>query len=154
MLYWLYTDAERFLSPFLAPLLCLTLLLPIVLSLVLGRGIQRSQDGGQASAIGWRKPFIFLTYVVIMLTISALYLSVTRNIALARSVGGKPLTNEFLLAIAGGPATISHQRLLLMGSLCLFLNFISLAMLRELVRNGGRLRQRIHRMRRPAVLLG
>src|SRR5260370_24288034 len=137
MLYWLYTDAERLLSPLLVPLLCLTLLLPIVLSLVLGRGIQRSQDGGQASAIGWRKPFMLLAFVVVMLAITALYLSVTRNISLARSVGGKPLPNAFLLAVAGGPASISHQRLLLLGRLCLFLNFLSVATLRELGRNGG-----------------
>jgi len=38
MLYWLYTDGQRFLSPFLPILLCLTPLLPVILSLVLGPG--------------------------------------------------------------------------------------------------------------------
>src|SRR5260370_6987589 len=144
MLYWLYTDGQRALSALLIPLLCLTLILPIVLSLVLGRGIQRSESGGQTTAIGWRKLFMFFTFVVVMLAVTALYVTVTRGIALARSTGGKPLTSEFLIFLTGGPAWISPQRLLLLGSLCLMLNFFSLPILRETARNAAPLPQRIH----------
>ncbi len=154
MLYWLYTDGQRWLSPFLVPLLCLTPILPVMLSLVLGRGIQRSQSGGRDSAIGWRKLLVLLTYIVIILALTTLYLSVTRNFALARSTAGKPLTNGFLLAVTGGPTSINKQRLLLIGSLCLFVDFIAVVTLRDLVRNGGWLRERIDRMRRPGVMRG
>src|SRR5258708_19746 len=154
MLYWLYPEGQRALSALLIPLLCLTLILPIVLSLVLGRGIRRSESGGQTWAIGWRKLFMFFTFVVVMLAVTALYVTVTLGIALARSTGGKPLTSEFLIFLTGGPAWISQQRLLLLGSLCLMLNFFSVALLREMVRNGGWLRERIDRMRRPGVIRG
>src|SRR5579871_3739570 len=117
MLYWLYTDGQRALSAWLIPLLCLTPILPILLSLILGRGIQRSEDGGQATALGWRKLFMVFTFVVIMLAVTALYLTLTRGIALARSTSPKPLTNEVLIFLTGGPAWISPQRLLLLSSL-------------------------------------
>ncbi len=154
MFYWLYTQVQPMLAGLFLPLLCLTLVLPIVLSLILGRGIQRSDEGSQMTAPGWRVLVQFATFVVVMAGISAIYLSVTHGVALQPRSGAKQPTSEFLLLLAGGPDNIAKNKLLTLGIFWFFLMGIACLVLREGVRNGGWLRERIDRLRRPSVKRG
>src|SRR5689334_12501934 len=153
MFYWLYTSGFDLLRNCLIPLICLSAVMPLMLSLMLGRGIQRSDQAGQTSAIGCRRLLLFVTYVVVNLASISLYLALTRNLAIAR-LTRRATTNSIILALAGGPASIDPMRLFMAGVLLLFVCFTVSLVLREAVRNGGWLRERTDRLRRPNVARG
>src|SRR5258708_16460063 len=154
MLYWLYTSAASTLSCLLIPTLCLSAILPVALAYLLGRGIQRTNTGSQTTAAGWRKVLMIFTYLTLILALTGLYVVLTKGVAVVPRIGGKPFTNPILLAITGGPGSVDKVRLLIVGSGVLFLDLIACMLLREAVRNGGWLREKIDRMRRPGVTRG
>src|SRR5579859_2791612 len=125
MFYWLYTQAQPVFSSVFLPLLCLTFILPVVLSLVLGRGIQRSDEGSQMTAPGWRALAQLITFFVVVAAVDTLYLSITRGAALSPRAGAKQPTNEILLLLAGGPDTINKSKLLSLGMFALFLTLMT-----------------------------
>src|SRR5579859_80862 len=154
MFYWLYTQAQPILAGLFLPLLCLSFILPVVLSLVLGRGIQRSDEGSQMTAPGWRALAQLATFFVVVAAVDTIYLSITHGAAISPRAGAKQPTNEILLLLAGGPDTINKSKLLSLGMFWFFLTLMICIILREGVRNGGWLRERIDRLRRPSVKRG
>jgi hypothetical protein len=153
MLYWLYTDGRSILDSLWMPLVCLSVLMPLVLSLSLGRGIQRSDEGSQVTAVGWRRFLRVITFAVVILAATVAYLSLTHGLAVRPRVG-KQTANSVILLIAGGPNSIDKLRLFMFGVVWLFLMLMICLTLREGIRNGGWLRERIDRLRRPSVQRG
>jgi type IV secretory pathway TraG/TraD family ATPase VirD4 len=151
MIYWLFTEGRTMLGAILTPLLCLTLLMPLIVSTMLGAGIQRSSEPQALS--GWKRGMMLLTYAVVLLAITALYLTLAGDLAI-QPARGRQTTSAMIRAIAGGPASIQHTRLFLFGMLGLFVNFIVMLGLHNGIKNGGWLRERVDRLRSPQVKRG
>jgi type IV secretory pathway TraG/TraD family ATPase VirD4 len=153
MIYWLYTSARPILTGLLLPLLVLTLILPLLTASVLGRGIQRKNRASpQPIANGWRWAFLLSSYLAVnSLTIAAL-VSLTAGYAIRR--GGKPVAGQVARVIIGGGAGVDGNRLYGFGLLMLLCCFTVSFALRGGLQNGGWLRERVDRWRRPHVPRG
>jgi type IV secretory pathway TraG/TraD family ATPase VirD4 len=146
MFYWLFTEGRALLTSFLMPLLCLTVLSPIVIAALLGVGIQRDDDG--PSLKGRRRLYLLTAYLIVNLGATALFLALLGNLALTRPTG-KPVTNSVILTVNGAPPQVNQMRLFLMGALLMMTWLMVSIGLHQLLRNGGWLRERIDRLRRP-----
>src|SRR5438270_526250 len=130
MFYWLYTGGVDLLRNCLLPLICMSAMMPILLSFMLGRGIQRSDQAGQTSAVGWRRLLLLITYGAVNLAAISLYLALTRNLAIAR-LTHRATTSSIILTLAGGPAGVDPMRLFVSGVLLLFVCFTVSLVLHE-----------------------
>jgi type IV secretory pathway TraG/TraD family ATPase VirD4 len=151
MFYWLFTDGRDFLSGLVTPLLCLTLLMPLVVSVLLGAGIQRSSDFPSAS--GWKRGTKLLTHLIVLLGVTAIYVSVLGDTAV-QPLRGRPTANAFIRAIAGGPDHVHHLRLFLFGIILVFVGVAATLGLHHGIKNGGWLRERVDRLRTPQIRRG
>jgi type IV secretory pathway TraG/TraD family ATPase VirD4 len=151
MFYWLFTDGHMLLNSFLAPLLCLTVFAPIMVAVLLGAGIQRDDDGPAVK--GRRRLYLLVAYVVVNLGVTALFVTLFGNLALVRQ-SGRPVTNSVILFLNGAPPQFNQMRLFLMGALLAMTWLMVSVSLHQLLRNGGWLRERIDRMRRPNTRRG
>lgn len=150
MFYWLFTEGRILLSGWLTPLLCLTVLSPLVLSAVLGAGIQRTSD---ERVIGWKQAVVWLTHLIVLLSISTFYLMLVGNMAL-QTTRGRQTTNALIQALTGAPSNINATRLFLFSVLLIFLNILVALVLHNGIKNGGWLRERVDRLRNPQVKRG
>ena len=151
MIYWLFTDGRAVLSGLIAPLLCLSLLMPLIVSALLGAGIQRSSE--MESISGWQRGLKLFTHVIVLLGVTALYLTLLGDFAI-EPVRGRQATHALVRAIVGGPDNIQHMRLFMFGVMWLFVSFVVTLGLHNGVRNGGWLHERVDRLRSPQVKRG
>lgn len=151
MFYWLFTEGRTVLSSFLVPLLCLTVLSPIVVSVLLGAGIQRSDEG--RAITGWRHIARLSAHILVMLGITALYVTLLGNLAVQTS-RGRQMVNPLIDAITGAPPNVNTMRLFMFGMMLVMLWFLVTIGLHSGIKNGGWLRERVDRFRNPQVKRG
>jgi type IV secretory pathway TraG/TraD family ATPase VirD4 len=153
MLYWLYTDGRAVLTRLLLPLIALSVMLPAVLCLSLGRGIQRSSAGTRIDGTGLRRLLVLLTFGVVNLTSITAYVMAVGGTAILHRRSAET-SSALILALAGGPSWIDHERLVSLSFTAFMVCAGASAALYSGVRNGGWLRERIDRLRRPPVRRG
>lgn len=151
MIYWFFTDGREMLSSLLIPLSCLTLLMPLIASAVFGAGIQRSSD--LQSISGWKRGLKNFTHIIVLMGITAIYLSLASDMAI-QTVRGRQATNVFIRIMAGGPDNIDHMRLFGFGMMLFFGWIVITIGLHNGLKNGGWLRERVDRLRTPQVKRG
>ncbi len=147
MFYWLFTSGRALLTPLVLPLMCLSVALPLLVAWTLGVGIQQRAEGtpSDRARSGWR----LLCLLLPNLGVSALYVALVGGWAVTRSGNRSAAMSGIISVIAGGTGSVNQPRLLIsgFGMVCLLL-FIN-AGLWQGVRNGGWLRERLDRWRRP-----
>jgi hypothetical protein len=151
-MYWLFTEGRTLLSGALLPLLCAALTAPVVLSALLGAGIQR-QSGPVSALSGGQRALQWLTHVLVLLGVTALYLTLVGGAAV-QPARGRSAAPPLIRALVGGPDTVQHLRLFLFGLGGLFVGGAASAALHSAVRSGGWLRERVDRLRTPPVRRG
>ncbi|MHB8627554.1 MAG: type IV secretory system conjugative DNA transfer family protein [Aggregatilineales bacterium] len=153
MLYWLYTDGRAALSSLLVAFVLLSVGLPVALCVILGRGIQRDASGQRMGGVGLQRLLVLVTFAMINLTVIAGYVTITSGTAVLhrRAIETASAT---ILALTGGPNWIDHGRLFSLSVMALMACAVASAVLHAGVRNGGWLRERIDRLRRPPVNRG
>ncbi len=151
MFYWLFTEGRALLGGCLAPLLCLTLLLPIIVSALLGAGIQRTSDSQRG--MGWKRGAQLLTYGVVLIGVSTLYLTLLANMAV-QPMRGRQVTSGFVQLLNGAPPNVNAMRLFMFGMILIMLWFFVTIGLHSGIKNGGWLREQVDRLRNPQVKRG
>jgi hypothetical protein len=150
MIYWLFTDGRDMLTTLLVPLACSTPILVLVTAAALGAGIRRTSDeGAKSSAL--QRALLISAFAVVLLLVTALFLSVTRDAAVQRGRGNASPVIEF---VVGAPRGVNTMRLFLFGAMQAFTLIVTALGLHSLLRNGGWLRERIDRLRLPSVKRG
>ena len=150
MMYWLFTDGRALLSGLLAPLLCAAPILTLLTAALLGVGIRRtSDDPARPSRIG--RALLAATFACVLLAVTALFVTLTGALALRRG-GGR--TSAVIALLAGAPPGIDRLRLAVFGIMLAFALLLTAVALHSLLRSGGWLRERLDRLRSPAVPRG
>ena len=150
MLYWLFTEGRTLLSALLAPLLCLSLITPLLLAWRLGAGIQRSHDIADVPRL---RRLRWLMHLLLLSAVVAAYVTLLGDVAVQptyRRQSASGLTRM----LAGGPGSVDQLRLLGFGLMLLFACIVVSLLLHNGLRNGGWLRERVDRLRSPAVRRG
>jgi type IV secretory pathway TraG/TraD family ATPase VirD4 len=150
MIYWLFTDGRDLLTGLLIPLACSTPILLLTTSAALGAGIRRTSDEGTKPPI-LQRMLLALTYLAVMITVAALYLTLAGESAIQR---GRSNASSVIDLLVGAPRGVSAVRLFLFGAMLGFTLFVTALGLHSLLRNGGWLRERIDRLRSPSVKRG
>lgn len=150
MIYWLFTDGRDLLTGLLIPLACSTPILLVTTSASLGAGIRRTSDEGTKPPI-LQRMLLALTYMAVMITVAALYLTLAGESAIQR---GRSNASSVIDLLVGAPRGVSAMRLFLFGAMLGFTLFVTALGLHSLLRNGGWLRERIDRLRSPCVKRG
>ncbi|MBE2270598.1 MAG: type IV secretion system DNA-binding domain-containing protein, partial [Anaerolinea sp.] len=149
MLYWLFTEGRDLLAPLTLPLLCASILLPVLVIGLSGANIRRTS--GDRPLVGSR--WSLLTYGIVALTVSALYLSLAGGGAIQRAHGRQTVSVPIQL-ITGAPPHINAMRLFTFGVIGLFVVGLSLITLHSAIRDGGWLREGADRLRYPQIKRG
>jgi len=150
MFYWLFTDGAKLLSVLVLPLLCIAAMFPLITATLLGAGIQRT---GSGTAPKSHRIWLIVVDVLVNLGVTATYVLALSHFAIARQAG-KQTTNGFILLVNGAPPNINQVRLFMVGTLLVMLWIVVSVGLHQGLRNGGWLRERVDRLRRPNVRRG
>jgi len=154
MFYWLFTQGRVLLAPLVLPLLCLSPAVPLAFVAALGIGIQRQTDGKPLQTSGLLSIGKLLCFIVPSVGVTALYVTLLSGFALTRATTRQAPLNGIAAILVGGTSALNQSRLLIVGLglivLLLFLN----GSLWQGVRNGGWLRERLDRLRRPSSQRG
>ncbi|MBW4439004.1 MAG: type IV secretory system conjugative DNA transfer family protein [Pleurocapsa minor GSE-CHR-MK-17-07R] len=150
MMYWLFTDGRELLTPLLVPLLCGAPVLLLLTALVSGVGIRRTNDEHAKPGL-LQRTMLIVTYAVSLLTMTALYMTLTGDIAVQR---GRSNTSDLVEMIVGAPNSINTMRLFMFGMFLAFILMLTALTANQLLRDGGWLRERLDRLRTPAVKRG
>src|SRR5579859_2716947 len=153
MLYWLFTGGRGLLGSLLIPLVPLGLILPLGLCVALGRGIQRTGTDARIGARGGRWLLLMVTFGVVNLATFSAYAVLLGPLAVTTRRGAEN-TTPLILALTGGPVWVDHNHLFSMAAAGLGLCAFASMALAKGVQNGGWLRERIDRLRRPPVQRG
>jgi len=151
LFYWLFTDGRAARGGCLTPLVCLVPLTPVIAAALMGVSIRRTDEEKQNT----RRDLVLhlLAHLVVSLGIAVLYLSMMGDFAIRRAAMPQ-VDNGFMTSMAGGPPTINRMRLFMAGLMgCMALG-VANVVLHEGLRQGGWLRERVDRLRRPAVRRG
>jgi len=151
MFYWLFTEGRSALGGCLMPLVCLIPLAPVIAAALLGVSIRRTDEEKQNT----RRDLVLhlLAHGIVSLGIVALYLALMGDFAIHHATMPQ-VDNGFITSMAGGPPTINRMRLFMAGLMgCMALGMANVV-LHEGLRQGGWLRERVDRLRRPAVRRG
>jgi hypothetical protein len=150
MLYWLFTEGRELLQFILVPLLCLASLAPVTLSALLGAGIQRT---AQNDEILWQSIAHVVVHLFCLLAVTAIFLNTLGRWAI-ETARRQPDLNPVITFVTGAPSNINTLRLFIFGCVLLFVCLLTSIGLHSGIRNGGWLRERIDRLRSPAVRRG
>ena len=150
MIYWLFTHGRDGLMGLLPALLCSVPLVLLVTATALGAGIRRTNDE-RVKLTAVQRGLLALTYAILLLTITTLYLSVLGEQAVQR---GRSNTSRVIELLVGAPRSVNAMRLFLFGALLTFTLMSTALGLHSLLRNGGWLRERVDRLRAPIVKRG
>ncbi len=150
MFYWLFTQGRALRTPtVLIPLLCAAVVLPTLFAVALGIGIQKRSGGRPLQTSGWLSLLCLLCFVAPNVGLSALYVALLGDTAVTRATTRQQPLKGVLALIAGGTDRINQPRLLIVGfGLFCVLLFLNMALWQG-TRNGGWLRERVDRLRRP-----
>lgn len=153
MIYWLYITARPLLTGLIVPLVFLVLILLPFTAYALGRGIQRENRASpQPIAKGWHWGLLLLNYLIVNILTIAVLVWLTASYALRR--GGKPITGTIARLLVAGNANVDGNRLYGFGLLLILACFTVSWGLRSGLQNGGWLRERVDRWRRPHLPRG
>jgi type IV secretory pathway TraG/TraD family ATPase VirD4 len=151
LFYWLFTEGRAVLGGCLMPLLCLVPSVPIMSAALMGASIRRTDHPKQNT----RRDLVLhlLTHLLVSVGITALYLTLMGDFAI-RLMTVPQVDNHLITSVTGGPPTINRLRLFMAGLMgCMALG-VTNVVLHEGLRQGGWLRERVDRLRRPAVRRG
>ncbi|MBK8027691.1 MAG: type IV secretory system conjugative DNA transfer family protein [Chloroflexi bacterium] len=149
MITWLFTTGRELRTGLILPLLCLTPVLVLTAAALLGAGIRTTND-----PVARRSPalrlLLILSHAAALLTVAALFLALLGDLAVqrGRSTGG------WVDLLVGAPRGIDGRRLLTFAVMLAGLLILTAAGLHSLIRDGGWLRERIDRLRAPAIRRG
>ena len=151
MFYWLFTEGRSVLGGCLAPLLCLIPLAPIIAAALMGASIRRTDEEKQGTA---RDHVVrLLAHLIVSLGILAIYLTMMGDFAIQRT--RVPQTDQgFITTVTGGPPTIHRTRLFMAGLMGCMVVGVANVVLHDGLRQGGWLRERVDRLRRPMIRRG
>ncbi len=149
MFYWLFTEGRAIFAGFLFPLTCVSLVIPIAVAALLGVGIQRRVDGTPLKTSGLMSIGRLLSFIVPNLGLLALYMNLLGGMAIVRSTERRAPLRGLLAWLVGGPTSINQYRLMFLGFGLLCLLFFLNVSIWQGIRNGGWLRERVDRLRRP-----
>jgi len=150
MLYGLFTAGRAALSGCLAPLLCLLPTVPLMAAALLGPSMRRSAHETRTARARLLHAAAHFSVSLGTLTV---YLTLMGDFAL-RHARSPQAERALLAALVGGPPTLNRTRLLMAGLLGgMALGVVNVA-LHEGLREGGWLRERVDRLRRPPVRRG
>ena len=149
MFYWLFTDGRDLLAGLLWPLLCVTPFLIVSAAAALGAGIRRDSEEG--SGFRGRHWLLTATHAAVLMTVFALYVAVLGDHAIRR---GRNTASGLMGIVTGAPRGIDSTRLFLFTVMMMFTLVVTSLALHAALRDGGWLRERIDRLRTPAVKRG
>jgi len=151
MFYWVFTEGREALSGCLAPLLCLIPLAPVIAAALMGASIRRTDQEKQSTA---REHVVrLLAHLIVSLGIAAIYLTLMGDFAIQRT--RVPQTDQgFITTITGGPPDIHRTRLFMAGLMGCMVVGVANVVLHDGLRQGGWLRERVDRLRRPMIRRG
>ena len=151
MFYWLFTDGRAALGGCVVPALCLIPLAPILTAALLGASIRRTGDERQHTARD--RVLRIVAHGIVSLGIMALYLTLMGDFAIRYTT--IPQSDSGLIAaITGSPPPVHRTRLFMAGLLGCMAVGVANVTLHDGLREGGWLRERVDRLRRPAVQRG
>jgi type IV secretory pathway TraG/TraD family ATPase VirD4 len=149
MFYWLFTEGKAALAGLMWPLTCASIVIPLVVATLLGVGIQRRAGGTPLKTTGAISVGRLLSFIIPSLGVMALYTNLLSGIAITRSMERQPSLKGFMAWLVGAPSSVNASRLMILGfGLVCLLFFLNVAIWQG-IRNGGWLRERIDRLRRP-----
>ncbi|HMN12671.1 MAG TPA: type IV secretion system DNA-binding domain-containing protein, partial [Bellilinea sp.] len=151
MFYWLFTEGRSVLGGCLAPLLCLIPLAPVIAAALMGASIRRTDQEKQSTA---REHVVrLLAHLIVSLGIAAIYLTLMGDFAIQRT--RVPQVDQgFITTVTGGPPDIHRTRLFMAGLMGCMVVRVANVVLHDGLRQGGWLRERIDRLRRPMIRRG
>jgi type IV secretory pathway TraG/TraD family ATPase VirD4 len=149
MLYWLFTDGRSVFSGLLWPLACISPILIVATAIALGSGIRRDRDEQQTFHV--RHIIMAAAYIAALSLVTTLYLFALGEQAVKR---GRNASSGPIDAVSGAPRGINSMRLFLFAALLAFLLTVTSLALHAALRDGGWLRERLDRLRTPAVKRG
>ena len=152
MLYWLFSDGRDFLGAVLIPVLCLTPVLLIAASLIWARAFA-GRETNAAAYNGIQRFILLSTYAVVLLALMALFVVLLGDLAV-QPARGRRVTNPLILLVTSAPPSIDVLRLFLFGLLLVLADAVALFGLHSALHDGGWLRERVDRLRRPPVTRG
>lgn len=154
MLYWLFTDGRNVLVGLLCPSVCFGVLAPVAAAWFAGIGIQRRADGSPSQVRGslsTGKRWVFILSSTAVLTV---YLWLVGPTAVQPTTTRQKPLSALLSLLIGAPNSVNAPRLLLFGAVGLMpIVGVNLALWQGL-RNGGWLRERVDRLRKPGMVHG
>jgi type IV secretory pathway TraG/TraD family ATPase VirD4 len=151
MFYWLFTAGRAALGGCLTPLLCLIPMAPVMAAALMGASIRRTDQEKQSTA---RDHVLrLLAHLTVSLGIMAIYLTLMRDFAIQHT--RVPQVDQgFITTITGGPPTIHRTRLFMAGLMGCMVVGVANVVLHDGLRQGGWLRERVDRLRRPTIRRG
>ncbi len=151
MFYWLFTEGRAALGGCVAPLLCLIPFVPVLTAALMGASIRRTGEEKQTT----RRDLVLrlLVHLVVSLGVTALYLTLMSDFAI-RHTRVPQIDSGFITALTGGPTTIHRTRLFMAGLMGCMVFCVANVVLHDGLRQGGWLRERVDRLRRPTVRRG
>jgi len=151
MFYWLFTEGRAALGGCLAPLLCLIPLAPVIAAALMGASIRRTDEEKQSTA---RDHVLrLLAHLTVSLGIMAIYLTLMSNFAI-KHTRIPQVDQGFITTVTGGPSDIHRARLFMAGLMGCMVVGVANVVLHDGLRQGGWLRERVDRLRRPAIRRG
>jgi len=151
MFYWLFTEGRTALGGCLAPLLCLIPLAPVIAIALMGASIRRTSEEKQSTTQD--HVVRLLAHLIVSLGIAAIYLTLISSFAIQHTRIPQP-DQGFITTITGGPSDIHRARLFMAGLMgCMVVGVVNV-ILHDGLRQGGWLRERVDRLRRPTIRRG
>ncbi len=149
MFYWLFTQGRTLVAPLVLPLLCVSFVVPLAFVALLGIGIQRRANGKPLYTSGLMTTARIVSFVVPNIGATALYVTLLSDLAVTRATTRQAPLNGVLAVLVGGASRVNTSRLMIIGfGLFVVLLFLNMALWQG-TRNGGWLRERLDRLRRP-----
>jgi len=149
MFYWLFTQGRALLAPLVLPLLCVSFIVPSAFVALLGIGIQRRANGKPLQTYGALHILRMLAFIAPNIGATAAFVTLFGDLAVIRATTRQAPLSGVLAVLVGGTSRINTSRLMIMGfGLCCVLLFLNMALWQG-TRNGGWLRERLDRLRRP-----
>ncbi len=151
MFYWLFTEGRATLGGCLTPLLCLIPLAPIMAAGLMGASIRRTDQDQQSTT--WDHVLRLLAHLTVSLGILAIYLTLMSDFAIQRTRVPQ-VDSGFIPTVTGGPSDIHRTRLFMAGLMGCMVVGVANVVLHDGLRQGGWLRERVDRLRRPMIRRG
>ncbi len=151
LIYWLFTTGRATLGGCLLPLLCLISLAPVIAAALMGASIRRTDQDKQSTALDI--VLRLLAHLIVSLGITAIYLTLMSDFAIQHTRVPQ-IDSGFIATVTGGPPDIHRTRLFMAGLMGCMVLCVANVVLLDGLRQGGWLRERVDRLRRPTIRRG